>query len=157
MAVPRSWHSHSFGTDTIGWIRKNQVPSDRKVTYGQIVATIRQQKAKPHRTRPTVGGNRLDYPGAVSTLTAKLTTAKCLLNSTISTPNACFMVSDIKDFYLNTQMEQYEYMRLPLSIIPNKIIQQYSLQALATPQGLVYIKICKGMYGLKQAGLLANI
>jgi hypothetical protein len=89
------------GTKTIWFIRKLQVPSDRKVTYGRIVATIRPQKAEPHRTRLTVGGDRLDYPGAVSTPTAKLTTAKCLLNSLISTPDARFMVTDIKDFYLN--------------------------------------------------------
>jgi hypothetical protein len=104
------------GTDTVGWICKNQVPSDHKVTYGQIVAMIRLQKAKPHRTQLTVGSGCLDYPGAISTPTAKLTSAKCLLNSTISTPDAPFMVSDIKDFYLITPMERYEYMRFPLSI-----------------------------------------
>jgi hypothetical protein len=38
------------GTDTIWFIRKHQVPSDRKVTYRRIVATIRPQKAEPHRT-----------------------------------------------------------------------------------------------------------
>jgi hypothetical protein len=96
-------------TETIWFIRKHQVPSDRKVTYGRIVATICPQKAETHRTRLTVGGDRLDYPGAVSTPTAKLTTAKCLLNSTISTPDTRFMVADIKDFYLNTPMERYEY------------------------------------------------
>ncbi len=145
------------GTETIWWIRKHQVPSDRKVTYGRIVATIRPQKSEPHRTRLTVGGDRLDYPGAVSTPTAKLTTAKCLLNSTISTADARFMVADIKDFYLNTPMERYEYMRLPLSIIPDKIVDQYSLKDLVTPDGWVYIEIRKRMYGIKQAGLIANV
>jgi hypothetical protein len=129
------------GTKTICFIRKNQVPSDRKVTYGRIVATICPQKAEAHRTRLTVGGDRLDYPGAVSTPTAKLTTAKCLLNSTISTPDARFMVANIKVFYLNTPMERYKYMQLPLSIIPDEIVQQYSLQTLATPDGWVYMEI----------------
>jgi hypothetical protein len=98
------------GTKTIWFLRKHQVPSDRKVTYRRIVATIRPQKAEPHRTRLTVGGDRLGYPGAVSTTTVKLTRAKCLLNSKISTPDARFMVADIKDFYLNTPMEPYKYM-----------------------------------------------
>jgi hypothetical protein len=145
------------GTETIWYIRKNQVPSDHKVTHGRIVATIRPQKAEPHRTRLTVGGDRLDYPGAVSTPTAKLTTSKCLLNITISTPDARFMVADIKDFYLNTPMERYEYMQLPISIIPDEIVQQYLLQTLATPGGWVYMEIRKSMYGLKQADLIANV
>jgi hypothetical protein len=75
----------------------------------------------------------------------------------ISTPDARFMVANIKDFYLNTPMERYKYMQLPLSIIPNKIVQQYSLQTLATPKGWVHMEIRKGMYGLKEAGLIANV
>ena len=144
------------GTDTIFFIDKKQVPHDRTVTYGRIVATIRPQKTETHRTRLTVGGDRLDYPGEVSTPTAKLTTAKCLLNSTISTPDARFMGVDIKDFYLNTPLERYEYMRLPLSLIPLEVAQQYNLTTLASASGWIYIEIRKGMYGLKQAGLLAN-
>jgi hypothetical protein len=144
------------GTNTCFFIPKSNVPNDRKVTYGRIVASIRPQKKETHRTRLTVGGNRLDYPGATSTPTAKLTTAKCVLISTISIPNARFMVVDIKDFYLNTPLERYEYMRLPLAMIPDEIIEQYQLRQLATPDGWVYIKIRKGMYGLKQAGILAN-
>jgi hypothetical protein len=66
------------------------------------------------------------------------------------------MVVGIKDFYLNTPLERYEFMRLSLSMIPNKIIQQYQLQQLVTTDGWVYIEIRKGMYGLKQAGILAN-
>jgi hypothetical protein len=61
---------------------KEKVPSSRKVTYGRIVSSIRPWKTKTHHTCLTVGGNRLDYPGNVSTPTAKLTTAKCLINST---------------------------------------------------------------------------
>jgi hypothetical protein len=75
------------GTDTCFFIPKNQVSPDRKVTYGRIIASIRPQKTKTHRTRLTVGGNCLDYPGVTSTPTAKLTIAKCIINSTISTNN----------------------------------------------------------------------
>jgi hypothetical protein len=137
-------------------IPKSNLPNDHKVTYGRIVASIQPQKKETHRTRLTVIGDCLDYPGAVSTPTAKLTTAKCVLNRTISTPNARFMVVNIKDFYLNTPLERYEYMRLPLAMIPDKIIKQYQLRQLATPDGWIYIEIRKGMYGSKQAGILAN-
>ena len=46
-------------------------------------------------------------------------------------------------------------MSLHLDIIPEKIIESYNLQVLAT-DGWVYIEIQKGTYGLPQAGILAN-
>jgi hypothetical protein len=49
------------------------------------------------------------YPGDADTPTDDLLTVKLLLNSIISTPNAKFMTMDIRDFYLNTPMAQYEY------------------------------------------------
>jgi hypothetical protein len=51
--------------------------------------------------------------------------AKCIINSTLSTPKAKCLHLDIKDFYLNTEMEHYEYMQLPISLIHTKIIEQY--------------------------------
>jgi hypothetical protein len=42
-----------------------------------------------------------------------------------------------------------------LSRFPEEIVHKYNLNALAV-EGWVYIEIRKGMYGLKQAGLLAN-
>jgi hypothetical protein len=143
------------GTDTIHFIQREQVPSDRKVTYGRIVATIRPQKAETHRVRLTVGGNLIDYPGNVSTPTADMTTAKILFNSVISIPDARFMCTDVEDFYLNTPMARYEYMRLPIRILPQEIIEQYQLLPLVH-DGWVYVEIRKGMYGLPQAGIIAN-
>jgi hypothetical protein len=131
------------------------VPADRKVTYGRIVATIRPQKSETHRVGLTVGGNLIDYPGDVSTPTADMTTAKSIFNSVISTPDARFMCTDVKDFYLNTPMAQFEYMRLPIHIIPPKIVDQYKLLPLVQ-DGWVYVEIRKGMYGLPQAGIIAN-
>ncbi len=37
-----------------------------------------------------------------------------------------------------------------------EVINEYNLHALATPDGSVHIKATKGMYGIPQAGLLAN-
>jgi Reverse transcriptase (RNA-dependent DNA polymerase) len=65
------------------------------------------------------------------------------------------MTLDIKDFYLNTPMERYEYMCIPMDIIPDAIMEQYNLQALVH-NGYVYVKFRKGMYGLPQAGRIAN-
>jgi hypothetical protein len=65
------------------------------------------------------------------------------------------MMMDIKNYYLGTPLPRFEYMKMLLSRFPEEIIQKYNLNALAV-DGWVYIEIRKGMYGLKQAGLLAN-
>jgi hypothetical protein len=96
-----------------------------------------------------VVGNQIDYPGRASTPTAGITTAKLLFNSVISTHNARLTVFDLKDFYLGTPMERYEYMRIPLSAIPQSIIEQYTLLKYVH-NGHVLVGIIKGMYGLPQ-------
>jgi hypothetical protein len=143
------------GTNTCFFIAHTAVPTHKTATYARIVVELRPQKQEVERTRLTVGGDRIDYPGDVSTETADITTAKLLCNSVVSTPKAKFMVADIHNFYLNTPMPHYEYMRLHISLIPEEIIQQYNLLPLVH-NGYVYIEIRKGMYGLPQAGILAN-
>jgi hypothetical protein len=65
------------------------------------------------------------------------------------------MMMDIKNYYLGTPLPRFEYMQMLLARFPKEINQKYNLNALAV-NGLVCIEIRKGMYGLKQAGLLAN-
>jgi hypothetical protein len=57
------------------------------------------------------------------------------------------MCLDVKNFYLGTPMDSFEYMRIPIKLIPHKIIEQYSLLPLVS-DGHVYIEVQKGMYGL---------
>ncbi len=123
-------------TNTIVFIKKHQVPRDRAkdVTYGLITTLIQPKKLdEPNRTRLVAGGDRVHYQGDAGTPTADLLTVKLLLNSIISTPNAKFMTMDIKDFYLNTPMAQYEYMRLRLADMPEDIIVHYKLNNIPTP------------------------
>ncbi len=63
---------------------------------------------------------------------------------------------DIKDFYLNTPMARCKYMQLRIANMPDDVIKHYNLTDLATPEGYVYCKIQKGMYGLPQAGIIAQ-
>jgi hypothetical protein len=98
-----------------------------------------------------MGGDHIVYTGDVSTKTADITTAKLMFNSVISTPNARFMVGNIKDFYLGTDMEEYECARIPLSLIPQSIIDLYNLKHKIV-DGYVYAECRKGMYGLPQPG-----
>jgi hypothetical protein len=143
------------GTDTMHFIHPSAMPSDRTATYLRIVAAHKPNKSEPHRIRFTVGGDRIVYAGKVSTPTADITTVKILLNSVLSTPDARFMSVDIKDFYLNTPMARYEYMKIPVKDIPDSVMAQYQLTPLAR-NGSVLVEIRKGMYGLPQAGILAN-
>ncbi len=53
--------------------------------------------------------------------------------------------------------EHTKYMRLKLSDIPEEIIKQYKLREITTPDGYVYMEIMKGMYGLPQAGIIAQV
>ena len=146
------------GTNTIKFVAKNDVPKNRMkdVTYGQFVCSIRPEKAEQHRTRFTVGGDRINYPGEVATPTAEMLVAKLLFNSVISTEGAKFMTMDISNFYLMTPLSRPEYIRIKLSDIPDEIIDEYKLRDKATSDGSIYIEANKGMYGLPQAGLLAN-
>ena len=62
---------------------------------------------------------------------------------------------DIGDFYLETPMEEYEYMIIPLHLFPQHTIDQYKLQKNAQ-NGQVYLEVWRAIYGLPKAGALAN-
>ncbi len=47
-------------------------------------------------------------------------------------------------------------MKLKMMDIPEEIKREYKLQELATPEGYIYCEIRKGMYGLPQAGIIAQ-
>jgi len=97
--------------NTIEFIFQHNVPTERKkdVTYGQFVCTVRPEKAEPNRTRFTVEGDRINYPGEVATPTADMLVAKMLFNSMISTKGACFMTMDISNFYFMAPLHRPEF------------------------------------------------
>ena len=76
------------GTNTIKFIRKDQIPQDRRkdVTYGSFSCDMKPNMAETHRTRLTAGGDRINYPEDVGTPTADMTLFKIHANSIISTP-----------------------------------------------------------------------
>jgi hypothetical protein len=142
-------------TNTIHFIPFSNLPAGRTATYLRIVAAYKEHKTEKHRIRFTVGGDRVDYGGPVSTPTAELSTVKCHLNSVVSTPGARYLTADIENFYLNSPMPRYEYMRIPVKDIPDDVMLHYNLAAI-THNGYVLVEIQKGMYGLPQAGILAH-
>jgi hypothetical protein len=99
-----------YNTNTIRFIRRSNIPKGQKVTYGSFVVDIKDHKEEKERTRLTIGGDQIEYPGDKSTRTAGLTTAKILINSVISTLGAKFLFIDITIFYLHTPLGRFEYM-----------------------------------------------
>ena len=145
------------GTNTIEFIAANQLPPNVKTTYASFVCDIKPFKAETHRVRMVVGGDKLHYDDDAGAPAASLLETKLLINSVVSdaSKGAKFMTLDIKDFFLATPMPTPEYMKISLTSVPEDIITQYQLRNLTTPSNHIFIKINKGMYGLKQAAILA--
>jgi hypothetical protein len=59
---------------------------------------------------------------------------------------------DVGNFYLMTPLDEPEYMRFHISLIPDEIIEAYDLRPKVHTDGFVYIRIKKAMYGLPQSG-----
>ena len=97
----------------------------------------------------------MDFCGDASSGAASLATVKLLLHSVVSTKGAKFTTADIKYFFYASFLLDPEYMKMKLKIIPQEIIEQYQPQDLEE-NVWVYMKIVKGMPGLKQAACLTN-
>ena len=85
--------------NTLFFIHHSAVPAGKLVTYGQVVVSIRPNKAETHRLRITVGCDKLSYDRPIATQCASLIKTKILLNSVVSTILTLFLCVDIQDFY----------------------------------------------------------
>ena len=65
------------------------------------------------------------------------------------------MCIDIKIFYLSAALEYYKYMKIPLALFPRWIIEQYELET-HMHNGYIHLKLRQAVWGLPQAGILAN-
>ena len=144
-------------TDTIHCVHKHEVPRDRDVTYATFVLDYRPLKTEEYRVRITFGGNRLTYEEDAGSPAANLLETKVLINSVISDAKsgAKFMTADIKDYFLATPMDRPEYTKVLYKHLPADIKQKYNLRTKVTSNNYIYIRIKKGIYGLKQAAILA--
>jgi hypothetical protein len=130
-------------------IRYTSVPKNKKPTYLTVVSAYQPKKLNPQYICWTVGGDCFVY-GA-----ADLTTAKILLNSVISTPDAKFLDIGIKDFYFGTTMTPFEFMHISQQMLTLAIVDQYNLIPFIH-NNCVYVEIRRGIYGPHQAGALTN-
>ena len=120
------------------------------------MCTFRPDKADPNRTRITIAGQNIKYPGDIGTKTASLDLVKLLLNSVLSRQGAKFVTFDIRKYYLQTPLYRPEYVRIKLSDIPQDFVDEYNLQDFADANGWVYFEIKNGVCGLPQSGVLAQ-
>ena len=145
------------GTQTMHVIHKAAIPADRRkdVTYynPQVKEKYKDNKWK-RRVRGTVGGNLIHYKGKVTARTASLEVVRALLNSTLA-DDADFMAADITDYYLGTPLLRPEYMRMTRKQVSATIIEEYGYEDYFV-NDVLYFQINKGMYGLPQAGILAQ-
>ena len=146
------------GTNTLFPIQYDKIPAERRreITYSKVVCKVRPEKGDAaNRTRITIGGNNIAYPGDVGTPTASIELVKLLINSVLSQRNASFATMDLKDFYLCTPLDRPEYVRIKITDIPQEFITEYKLDEFVQ-DGWIYFEMRRGMYGLPQAGILAN-
>jgi hypothetical protein len=143
------------GMDVIEWIGISEVPKSKKVTYARYTVAYRPEKDEPYRTRITAGGDQLDYAGEVSTQVSTMETFKILVNSVISTPGAKMLTADISNMYLESILEDAEYVKFRVDLIPPRIMDYYDLRN-KIHNGYAYARVKKAWYGLKQSGRLAH-
>ena len=141
---------------TIEFISHKNLPRGRTAAYyNPQVRTKEKEGVIERRVRGTIGGDKVDYDGETKALTATMEEVKILLNSTVSTLGAEFIALDIRNFYLGTPLLRKEYMRISRKHLPKQTIDKYNLEKLIHNES-VLVEISKGIYGLPQAGKLAQ-
>jgi hypothetical protein len=106
------------GTNTLFPIPYDKIPSNRcrQIIYSKVVCKVRPEKGdNANRTRITIGGNNITYPGDVGTPTGSIELVKLLVSSVLSQRNARI-----------------------------------------AHDSWIYFEMRRDMYGLHQAGILAN-
>jgi hypothetical protein len=152
-----------FDTATMKPIYARDKPSERLASYLSPQASIKNKLGVLlRRTRNTYGGTQSDYKGPVAANTADLPTIKLFLNAALS-QNQRVVCADIKDFYLGTEMERPEYMRILRKQLPKRTMEQRGLEKYMNRgksknrnSDWLMVEINKGLYGLPQAGKIAQ-
>jgi len=65
-------------------------------------------------------------------------------------------IVEIKDFFLSSTMQAYQYMRIDKCYLAPEVLARYNLTSKHfDSKGFEYLEVWKGMYGLKEAAILA--
>ena len=146
------------GTNTLCFVHKNHIPVNKKMTHTNFVCDLQPLKEEMYRVRMTVGGDKLDYPHETASPTAASLDTKLIINSTISDHKcfgSIFCSTDIKDLSTDANRWPRIYIRIHKRYFLQQFIVQYKLKDLINKDGYIFCQINRGMYGLKQAAILA--
>ena len=124
--------------NTIFPICRNKFSKNKWVTYRRIVCDIRLQKVETYWLRLTAEDNLIIYNGTTSILTATIPIFKTHWNSVISTLKAKYLTLDIKDFYLNSKLSMFKYLRLLYKLFQWELIDLHNLDDFITENKYVY-------------------
>ena len=119
------------------------------ICHTGVVCEVCPGKDDPNGTRITVNGGNIYYAGYVATPTGSPELVKLIINSVLSSPEAKFTCFDVKNFYLDTPLEESEYVRINLTDIQQEFLDEYTLLKLQR-NGWIYFEIIRGCYGLNQ-------
>ena len=92
-----------------------------------MVCLVLPEKYDPKRTRITIGGNHICYPGDVGTKTASLDLVRIVINIALYSKDAKYVTFNIYSFYLQNPLDRPEYVLINLSDIPQDFIDEYDL------------------------------
>ena len=116
------------GTNTFFVIKFEDIPKDRlnEICYTSVVFEVRPGKKDLNRTRITICGTNVCYPGYVGTNTASLELFKLIINSVLSRAGAKYVCFDIEYFYLSTPLGRPEYPNIHHTNTAPSIMGQHS-------------------------------
>ena len=148
-----------FATKTLTPLHIADQPIDRRkdTTYYNPQVKMKRDESGhiSYRIRGTIGGDRINYPGETTALTAAMPVVKLLLQAAMS-ENVQVLTMDAKDYYLNTPLTRPEFLRIPLKFIAPCVIDKHHLRPLISGNSVLF-SVHRGMYGLPQAGFLAQL
>jgi len=145
-------------TKTMVAIAREDIPRDRLKDVCYYSPQVKEKMKGVNlqqRVRGTYGGNLLHYPGKKAALTAELEVIKLLLNVVVS-ENAHHACVDITDYYLSEPMERAEYLRIPTKLFSKEVLDSLDLRK-HIDDDAIFFKVQRTMYGLPQAGYLAQV
>ena len=143
-------------TQTTRFMKIRDIPKGEKAVYKRLVVDLRPNKELHERLRMCMGGDKMESVMDTTTRTADLTTCKFHMNGVVSRPGARFAGGDVKDFYLNTPLKKKIYGNLKAKYIPEVTIKKHNLKQYIADDRWLHFEIGKGMYGIPEAGRLAN-
>ena len=83
-----------------------------------VLCAVLPQMEDPNRTRITIAGSRICYPGNIGMPIGSLGLVDRIINNVLSCRNLRFFCFDAKNFYLQTPMYRPEYVCIKLLDIP---------------------------------------